>query len=250
MTYLLSHVRHLFTLPVSIATSLIMGLAALFHQSSIEATLVAAKEIAPKACQGKVDFAPAYVHIDILEHQKTVKRMDLLAFKADATIVINNGFCLKPTILAGTGHGAIFSGGLGIGHCIPITNRITLTPYVGCTYTHLRTTIDIPMLALKDLKERFRSISPYVSLEATIKIAEGWRICGVVQYAWSRTHTTIKHLLSDKSNAKGPNYALLLEHDLNDKWSVNIGAAYNISLTKEKHGLRGAGVKLGLARWF
>lgn len=201
-------------------------------------------------CYGKIDVGPAYVHVDILENQKTVKNMDMVAFKGDATILIYKGICLKPTVLYGSANGSVFSSGAGIGHCFPLFNqRLTLTPSIGCNFTHLRTTFSLHQLGLKNLKETFRSTSPYASLEATISLGDSWRICGLYQYAWSRTHTTIKNLTRDKSHSRGPNYGLLIEYDFAKNWSVNVGGAYNLTLTKEKHGLRGAGVKLGLVRW-
>ena len=53
-----------------------------------------------------------------------------------------------------------------------------------------------------------------------------------------------------KSKPKGSNYGVMIEHDLNDRWSINLGGAYNTSLTKEKHGIRGYGGRLGCAYWF
>lgn len=206
------------------------------------------------SCSGKIDLGVAYAHIDILESGHTVKTLNLPAIKADATILpfSGMGICLKPTILYGSRHGEIFTGGMGIGHCTPINEYLTLTPTAGCNFTemHAHIDIDIPLAGIVEVKERFRSVSPYIGLEVSYKFAPCWRICGCIQYAWSRTHTKITHFGNFKSSTKGPNYAALIEHDLNDEWSVHVGAAYNISLSKEKHGLRGAGVKLGVARWF
>lgn len=224
---------------------------------------------------GKVDVAPAYVHIDVLEHQRTVHRMDMIAFKGDATIVVWKGLCIKPTLLAGTGGGDIVSTGAGIGHCTPICDWLVLTPSVGCLYTNLTTHIDLDIpfpvtpispdgkFHLHRVKENFWSISPYIGLDATFRITCDWRIYAQVQYAWSRTHTTLTkhHALPTKANgakfqhkdtskANGPSYGLMVEYDVTDCISVNLGGAYNLSLTKEKHGLRGAGCKLGLAYWF
>lgn len=202
-------------------------------------------------CGGKIDIGAAYVHLDILEHHKTVQTLNLPGVKADATIMIKDGFCLKPSILYASGKGSLVTGGVGLGHCFPLfNNRLTLTPYGGCNFTSIHTTIDLPMFGLKHLKERFRSVSPYIALEAAYNITDRWRICGYVQYAWSRTHTIIKRVANDKSNSKGPNYAAMIEYDLTKKWSIHVGAAYNITLTREKHGIRGAGCKVGVARWF
>lgn len=205
-------------------------------------------------CGGKIDLAPAYLHIDILESGKTVHSMDMVAFKGDATILLKDGICIKPTILYGQNEGSVFTGGVGLGQCIPLfSNRLTLTPYAGCNFTSIRTHyhLKIPEANIdKHLRERFRSVSPYIALEASFNITNCFRIGGFVQYAWSRTHTFLEGFAQDRSHSEGPNYAVMMEYDITSKWSINAGAGYNLTLTKEKHGIRGAGGKIGIARWF
>lgn len=203
---------------------------------------------------GKIDLAPAYVHIDVLESGKTIHRMNMAALKGDISYLpfAGYGIVIKPTFLCATGDGKLASGGVGLGHCTPITDCLTLTPHAGVLWTYIQTHIDIhtPFFTIPHVRETFRSTSGYLALEITYKIAQGWRISGMFQYVWSRTYTKIKDLVPlQKDHAMGPNYALMLEYDITDKWSVNIGGAYNISLSKEKHGLRGAGVKVGVAYW-
>jgi hypothetical protein len=218
-------------------------------------TLLHLSLLSAECCRGKVDFAPAFVHIDVLESGHTVSRMDMLAFKTDATILIKKGygFCVKPTLLCGTtgrSHGDLISGGVGLGHCTPINDKLTVTPSFGVIFTQIRTRTSIPFLGLHHLKEKFRSTSPYLGLDVTYTFLPCWRICAMYQYAWSHTHTKITGIGSDKSRSDGPNYGIMLEHDLRDNLSVQLGAAYNITLSKEKHGLRGTGVKAGIAYWF
>lgn len=222
-------------------------------------SLILCSHAAQAAVCGRADIGPAYIHIDILESGKTIKRFDLAGIKSDATIVLMDdyGWCLKPSILygnAGGKRGEVASAGIGFGHCTPITDCLTITPSVGISYGYVRTQIKIPQMALLLGKERFteifRSVSPYLGLDISFKFWDKWRICGIFQYAWSNTKTNIKGLLKDKSSAKGANYALLLEYDVDCHWSVQLGAAYNISLSKEKHGIRAAGAKVGVAYWF
>jgi hypothetical protein len=205
-------------------------------------------------CRGKVDVGPAFVRIDVLESKKTVERIDMVAIRGDANILLlgDCGFALKPSIIYGRGkhHSELLSGALGVGYCFPVAEGVTVTPSVGCTFTDLSTHIDLPAILLTDIKETFRSVAPYVALEVSYRILPGWRVSGMVQYAWSRTHTKLKGLLSDHSHSQGPNLAAMIEHDINDHWSINLGGAYNISLTKEKHGLRAVGAKLGVVYWF
>lgn len=201
-------------------------------------------------CKGKIDVAPAFVHLDILNFGKTVKTMDMPAVKADSNYLIYKGLCVKPSVLYGSNRGYLLTTSLGLGYAIPY-KRWCFTPSVGVYYTQVKTKIPIEFFGFKiKAKEKFGSWSSYLALEIFYKIAKNWRAGFQFQYAWSRSHTTIEGFGSDKSNAKGPSYAVILERDFCDHWSLNLGAAYNISLTREKHGLRGYGMKLGLARWF
>jgi hypothetical protein len=210
------------------------------------------QRISAEVC-GKIDAGPTYVHIDVLESGKTIKRIDMGAIKGDSSILVWKGLCLKPFFLYGCqGNSQVFSGGLGIGHYTPLNKKLSVTPSFGAVYTDFKTVIHlspIPDLRLH-LKERFRSIAPYLSFEASYCFLPGWRLVALYQYAWSRTRTTIKNLGSDKSHSYGPNYGLMIEHDFNANWSISLGGAYNISLTKEKHGLRAYGARIGIAYWF
>ncbi len=202
-------------------------------------------------CRGKIDVGPAFVHLDVLEHEKTVKGIDMPAVRADATFLIWKGVALKPVILYGSNEGNLVAGGIGLGHCTPLTDNLLITPSFGCNFSHLHTFINLPQLGLRHLKEKFRSVSPYIQLEGSYTFAACWRICLSVQYAWSRTHVFIKEITHHgKGHSKGPCYSFLLERDLNDRWSINFGGTYNISLDKEKHGLRAYGFKIGICRWF
>lgn len=204
---------------------------------------------------GKIDIGPAIIHIDVLESNKTIKKVNMLGVKADGSYLIWKGVCLKGGALYGRqGHSETASGNIGIGHYTPICPTFSFTPSIGCTFTQFHTHLPHPFFPAT-LKERFRSISPYLALEATYTIVPGWRISAFYQYAFSRTYTRISSTLlpkslTTKSNPKGPNYSFLLEHDLNEHWSINLGGSYNISLTKEKHGIRAYGGRLAIAYWF
>ncbi|MCE2982717.1 MAG: outer membrane beta-barrel protein [Parachlamydia sp.] len=202
--------------------------------------------------KGKVDVGPAYLSIDILESGKTEEELSMWAIKGDATLVGWRGLSLKPGFLYGEGNhkSEIAAFTIGVGQYVPVSSCFSILPYVGVTFTYLHTHIDIEELGVFHLKERFRSNSPFVALEFSYQFWEGLTLNGLYQYAWSHTHTKIKPFVSDKSHTQGPNYALGLEYTMTPNWAVNLGAGYNITLSKEKHGLRGKGVKLGLAYYF
>ncbi len=222
---------------------------------------------------GKVDAGPTYIHLDMLQSGKTVKRVDMAGVKVDSSIVFWKGLCVKPTFIYGNGHGEITSAGGSFGHYTPFCENWSATPAIGCVYTEIETTIPIalqgllpfpiPPMPRAHVKQKLYSVSPYLSLDVSYCFYKGWRIIAVYQYSWSRTLTTLSlkkplfpliggnaENVRDWSHSQGSNYGLMLEGDINDHWSINIGAAYNLGLSKEKHGIRAYGGRIAVAYWF
>lgn len=207
--------------------------------------------------QGRAEVAAAYVHIDVIKDNNTEKKMDLPAVKGDATIVFYEGWCLKPSILYGDKDGRLFTAALGFGRTIPFMECFCVTPSVGVSYTDMQTDLKdfVPGFGELHFDAEFESTSPYVNIDLSYKFCDCWRLVGNVQYAWSRSHSkykerTFKTVSHDKGSSSGFNYGGMIEYDFTDCWSINVGAAYNNSLSKDKDGLRGFGTKIGIVRWF
>lgn len=204
-------------------------------------------------CMGKIDIAPAYIHVDVIESRNTIKELDMAGARLDLSFVIGKGWTIRPNAIYGKEKdGELISASIGFGRCIPCGERWVLTPLVGVGYTTLGTSIHIDLGEMGEhkFKERFEGYAPYLGLEVYYRIASNMRIVVNGQYAWSHSKTRVKHLFTSKSDAQGPSYGALFEYDLNSCWSVNIGGAYNESYSKEKDGIRARGLKLGLAHWF
>ena len=202
---------------------------------------------------GKVDIGPAILHVDILEFGHTIKTINMPGLRADGTFMIWQGLCLKPSVTyGGKGSTQVFNGGCGLGFYTPIGDKCSITPAIGLGYTEFKTNINYkvaPSVFIL-LEEEIQSFSPYISLDATYCFYKGWRFVLSYQYVFSYSETKIKHMDTTKSRPKGSNYGFMVEYDLNEKWSLNLGGAYNTSLTKEKHGIRGYGARFGFAYWF
>lgn len=202
---------------------------------------------------GKVDVGATLIDLDILKSGHTERTLHMKGFKGDATVQAYKGFVVKPGFIWAKGQGELASGTIAVGHCFPLFKNFTLLPSAGVVCSYVSTRIDLEILGLKNLKERFRSTSPFVAVEFSYTFLEKWSLIGCYQYAWSRTHTSIKSpdvSISDTSKCCGPNYSLGIEYSIDKNWAVNLGAGYNISLSKEKHGIRGKGLKLGVAYYF
>ncbi len=203
--------------------------------------------------KGKIEVAPSYIHIDIIQASDTVQTLDLIAVRAEAAYVMWKGLYLKPLAMYGKGKHAEFStAGINLGSCIPLCDKFTLAPSIGINYSNLNATVflDFGELGTFKLHENFEGWAPYISLELVYCIQTDLRLSFSGQYAWSRSETTVKNFFTDTSDAQGPAYALMLEYDFNPCWSVNIAGAYNESFSKQKNGIRGRGTKVGLVRWF
>lgn len=222
--------------------------------AALTGVVIISSQVLLAETKGKVDLGPVFAHVDILESGHTVKRMDMWGVRGDLSYYLYKGLYVKPVAIyahGGAAKGGLFTGSLSLGYCFPVHERLLVSPSVGYSYSHLWTKIDFAPLQLTNLRERFKSWSPFISLDIYYTFVPTWRVGVGVQYAWSRTSTSIQRLVkNDKSSPEGFTYNFLLEHDLSDQWSVNFGATYNLSLTKEKHGVRGTGLKLGVVRWF
>lgn len=207
-------------------------------------------EPTPPTCTSKIDVGPAYVHIDMLESGHTRRKLDLYAGRVDATFLIWKGLCIKPSAMFAGGEATLNTGSLGLGFCYPVTPKISITPSFGVTGTYFKAGTSFPQFGLYHLHEKFKSWGGYICLEGSWTFYPKWRLCGTFTYVWSKVKTTVKPLFSSNDHSKGPSYALQLERDINANWSCSIAGAYNISLSKEKHGLRGAGAKIGVAYWY
>lgn len=207
--------------------------------------------------RGKATLAPVYLDVDILKSGKTEETLHMGGLRGDATLLFYKGLGIKPGFLWGQGNhqGELTMGSLAACYYIPITNCLKILPNAGGTWSYLHCKLDMEEVMLFNLKERFRSSSAFLGMEVYYSITEKWTLIGAYQYAWSRTHTKIRsHLLgtvvSEKSHTCGPNYSLGIDYSINDHWSAVLGFGYNITLSKEKHGLRGKGLQLGVTYYF
>lgn len=223
--------------------TLIIGLCAWFSAAHLHADVC-----------GKVDIGPAYIHLDVLESNHTIRKRELWGARGDACVIFDNGIVIKPTLLGASGDSDLWNGSLGVGLCAPFWNQLYITPLFGVSYTYFHSKYSLQLPHIPDMhvkvREKIRSIGPYLGLDICWSFADCYRFYASYQYTWSRVRTEIKPLFKGKNHTQGPSYAVSLERDLTDQWSINVGAAYNISLSKEKHGLRGYGVKIGTSYWF
>lgn len=199
---------------------------------------------------GKIDLGPTLIDIDILESGKTIETLHMKGVKGDLTLLVYQGLCLKPSFIWARGHGQLAAGSIAVGYYLPLTEKLRILPNVGMTWSYLHTRVDLEPLNQFDLKERFRSNSPFLGMEVCYSLTDKWTLMALYQYAWCRTHTKIGSVVSSKSHSCGPNYAIGVDYSINKQWSITFGVGYNITLSHEKHGLRGKGAKLGVAYYF
>jgi hypothetical protein len=201
-------------------------------------------------CPGRVDLGPAYASIDMLESGHTVRTLNLYGGKIDATLPLYKSLCIKPSYLFANGKANLNSWSLGVAVCIPFLSKFYFTPSLGYTETHFKSRLNLRGYGLFHLREKFKSEGLYLGADLCWCITDTWRTYFQYNFAWSYVKTTIRPVSKTRDHTQGPSYALALEKDLASWCSICIAGGYNISLSKEKHGLRGKGAKLGLVFWY
>lgn len=199
--------------------------------------------------KGKIDIGATYVHVDFLESGKKTDSKNMKGVKGDLTLLVYKALYVKPGFILAWDRGKLASS-VAVGSYIPLKDYLKVLPHVGMTFGYLSTKIDNELIGLKNKKERFRSVGPFIGFEVCLTLAKKWTFTAIYQYAWSRTHTKIKSFLSSKDHSSGSNYSFGLEYALNDQWAINGGVGYNQSLSDEKHGIRAKGGKIGLGYYF
>lgn len=210
---------------------------------------------------GKVEVGPTVLRVDLMDCGKRDKKMDLYGYRADACWVVTDGWCLKPTMLMAWGDGDLYTLSLAFGRCIPLCNeKIIITPSVGYSWSYLSTenTITIPTefgpYEVEGVKQKFSGTAPFLGLDVLFNLTPCWRICGSFQYGFSRSWSKLSKegVFTHRchTNSKGPSYGLMIERDINKKFSVNLGIGYNHAYSSDKSGLKAKGAKLGIVYWF
>lgn len=198
---------------------------------------------------GKIDIAPSFLKVNIVESGKTIDTHHMRGVRGGLDYFIWKALLFRGTALAAWGDAEFQTYTAGLGACLPY-KKFYFTPTVGVTYSRYKTKFDYLPFSLYNLTQRFESLGPYTGLDIQWCITNRFRVGAGVQYSWSRTSTKIKPILpKTKGHSKGPTWSVLLERDITKKLSVNIGAAYNRSLSHEKHGIKGQGIKVGLTYW-
>jgi len=205
--------------------------------------------------KGRVDGGPAYFQVKVQESGKTVNKLEMYGARFDSTILFikDSGICLKPFIFGAGGDGHIFGAGCSIGHYTPIGKCLSFNPFVGLSYTNLSNHIDfsVPGIGIvPNVKQRFRSHSTYVGGDLTYNFSECLSITGTYMYAWAHTKTTLNQIGETTGDSQGSNYAVTVDYWIRKNISLLVAGGYNSSLDKEKFGIEGFGVKVGVSYLF
>lgn len=204
-------------------------------------------------CYGKADLGAVFLRADVIQSGKTVESLDMGGIRGDATVLVYNGFCFKPSFILARGkdEGRLYTASLGVGHYFPVNKEICLVPSLGVNISELKSELRTKLFGMVfKNKEKFRSGSFYIGLDATYSVGDSLLFTGVIQYAWARTNTHVEDQFNSNGHSQGLNLGVLVDYYLTKCWSINAGFGYNNSLSKEKHGLRVIGGKVGVAYWF
>lgn len=195
---------------------------------------------------GKVDVGAIYVNLQLINNGDKSQELDLYGARIDTSFQIVHGLLGKVAASYANGDGSDFVFlTTALGYYIPIQKCFILIPQGGLSYSHLNTKLD-PF----DLDEKFTSYTPFVGIEAVYKYSECINISGSVLYGFAQTKTEIESFPNTKGESKGPSYAIMAEYMLTKCASISLTWAYNLSMSREKHGIKGQGARLAFGYYF
>lgn len=209
--------------------------------------------------RGRADVSFLGMTISHLANNKTVNKSNIFGTRVDATIVPFEGYgiAFKPMAAYATGEGDLVQGGIQIAHYTPINDCITLVPGIGYTYSDFRSKIKIPISPVDSLNidQKVDSNVIFCACDVYYTINEQWMLTGVFQYGWARSHSKIHSDVLEiydveKGSSDGPSIAGMVDYYITKSWSINGAVGYSKTLSKERHGLKAFGYKVGLGYLF
>lgn len=204
---------------------------------------------------GKFDFGAAFLEADIRTQGKVVHTASFTGISAGGTVCVADlisfsplcqGVAVKPRLLAALGDHHIWNIGVGLGYIVPIRS-VVFVPNVGVTYGELGTKF---MTLLGDTQVRYKSLSPYVGIDASICFWQCWQITVAVEYAWPRTETFFSDISLGTVESTGWNGAFQLDYYVTESWSILGSFAFSDSRDKEANGMSIQGGRLGVGYFF
>lgn len=221
--------------------------------------------------KGKIDAGATALEVQVFLDGEKVETTNYYGINSTATLALLYGVCgndslldgivLKPRALgAWNGGSYIWNTALGIGYYIPIGD-FSVTPLVGEFYgelsTHAPAAILRPDVFGPDVPQHSKSYGTYIGIDLSYTLCD-WMFSLSYQYAWTHTKTHYNTPTNPfffptntfHDHSSGSSIAGQIDYYINDCWSINLAAAYNESLTHEKHGLKIYGVRLGMGYTF
>lgn len=209
--------------------------------------------------KGKADLGLAYVHLETIVQNRTFSKTDLLALRFDGNLYTDQGWATKLSVLQSvldmdsTGEDAT-TAQIAVGRYLPVTSNFILFPQIGLSWSNITTDLEIPTSF--PVYRESRATGYFLGCEGCYSFTKCMRLCG--QFVWGWTDIDSKFIEKQSnitfdridSTGSGPILSAMFEYDLNNKWSLNIAGAYNLSWDDDNNGLRAWGGKAGIAYWF
>lgn len=196
---------------------------------------------------GKIDGGIVGLNVTLLEHGHKVKTLSMIGISSNATILVCDGWCIKPKVVVASGDGDLWNLGSGIGYFLPVSDYLNITPNVGVAYSSIETHRDLP--GLPDADEIYNAWNPWVGFDIGVNLTPVWTVSLMYQYAWSSCKTQIGPFRS-KTESRGSNYAVQTDYYFRNDWSVNLAVGSYDSQSKELHGTKTKGIRLGVGYFF
>ncbi len=230
---------------------------------------------------GKVDFGPAYMHIDFERNNVTTNHLDLYGMQGNVSVMVWKGLTIRTQGLYGRNDGMASNLGLGIGWIIPIEIRdckFYMEPHYDHSWGYIRAMSPAPtevaMLFPSQMKQGMHNKTHAVGMDLIYGTKnKKWTFTQGVAYGWTRTRNTfdsaeieaglasmnpliagtaaaLKNADGTRVESRGFNFTTMVDYWFNDNWALAAAVAVQTSNGKEKNSSLAYGGRIGPGYYF
>lgn len=203
----------------------------------------------PQTAQGagKLDVGIVQLDVDIVSFGQVTQNLKMRGVSGSGVFQLYKAWILKPGFALAEGDGSYYGANLATGLYLPLNDQWAITPGIGGSWSQTHSLVDLTFpIPLTNANQDMNTLSSLLEVGVVWTPQPCLSFQGAVQWAWVQTKTSLPPILIDnKTESSGFNYLGQVEYFISERHSVNAGAAWYSSRSRESHGSDVLGVRLG-----
>lgn len=195
-----------------------------------------------------VTVAPSAMHIELYDCTEWSHTRELYGARVEGCFPWE-GYCIKPHLVGGWGGGDYYRVAIAVGRYFSVANNWGITPFTSYSYSYLKSSLNFPSMAVKDIKQAFSTHTSSFGVELTFCFMERWQILGALSYGFSLLTLRTQRLPNCRFNTSGLQGELRVER-IASCYTLHLALSYDGRLYDDRQGFIVKVVQAGLGYRF